>query len=116
MRKISGELHTHIPASVKLFCLRSIQIPKHTSIKVTAIDLNCVEYLLWISKAEGLPGGRTVVDKPGFLTLTVMVHIGILMQLVPKMGSTGNPGKIAPIQLEWDWLRNMSQLASSHEY
>ena len=106
--KIPRQLHASIPTSEELSCLLPIKVPQHASVKVTAVDLNSIEDLLLISKAEGLPDGCAVVNEHSPLALAVVVHVSILMQLMPKVSGTVDPGKILSIQLEGCWLPYIS--------
>ena len=79
----SGNIPAHldrgIPASEHLFRLFSKEVPQHTSIQITTVDLNSLEHLSWISKLKSFSYSCCVFNELPSLAVSVILHVTLLV-------------------------------------
>ena len=93
-------MYSGIPATIELASLLTIQIPKHTTVKITAVCLDSFQDLFFICKLEGLSYGQAVINEDSSLASAVKIQVGILMQLMPQMCCMPHPWEVLAIQFQ----------------
>ena len=107
-RNIPAQLYTSVPAPKKLLSFFTIQIPEHSPIQVTTVDLDSLKDLSRISKLKFLSDSCAILNESPSLAITVIVHITVPMKFMAKVCGFIYPGDVHAVELEGCWLGNMS--------